>query len=161
MKIRNGFVSNSSSTSFTFVFKTPHIKEALNILNKYEDKFDLATDLFGDFIKINGHDVVDCIEENVSNLNYIDDLLDEKEEEFDAFKDDNHGIGAQIKRHLSLIIHNLKNLRESGFYYFFSINFGDNEGDVAGGDIGNTMDYEGRHIEIHEEDMIVFTEQDR
>jgi hypothetical protein len=161
MKVRNGFVSNSSSTSFTFCFKTPHVKEALNILSKYEDKFDLAADLFGYFVKIDGNDVIDCIEENVNSLFSIDDLIFEKRENFDAFKDDYDGIGLQIKREISHQISKLENLKEQGFNYFFSINFGDNEGDIAGGDIGNLMDYEGRHIEIHEEDMIMFTEQDR
>lgn len=165
MKIRQGFVSNSSSTSFTFLFKTNDLNEAMRTLRKYKNRFDLAEPegLYDANIsaRINGHDVIDCIEENVDNLYSIDELISERKEEFEAFKDDYHGIGSQIKRELSHIIANLEDVKENGFIYLFTINFGDNEGDISGGEIGNIMDYKGRDVKISECDLVMFTEQDR
>jgi hypothetical protein len=50
---------------------------------------------------------------------------------------------------------------KAGFTKALIINFGDNHGDVCGGDVGNTMDYEGRNIHINKPDLIVTTEQNR
>lgn len=39
--------------------------------------------------------------------------------------------------------------------------WGDNHGDISGGETGYAMDYEGRRIRINSDDLIVFTEQNR
>ena len=44
MKIRNGFVSNSSSTAFTFVFKKDTVEDVANLVRKYNQFFELHWD---------------------------------------------------------------------------------------------------------------------
>ena len=41
------------------------------------------------------------------------------------------------------------------------IGFGDNHGEIRGGDIGYTMDYTGRRTNINNNDLIIFTKQNR
>jgi len=51
--------------------------------------------------------------------------------------------------------------KRKGFTRLLKVDFGDNNGDISGGNIGTAMDYEGRKIRINTSDFIVFTEQNR
>ena len=58
-------------------------------------------------------------------------------------------------------IKKLKSLEKKGFKYVNEIGFGDNHGDVCGGKVGYAMDYDGRSINLSEDDFVVMTEQNR
>jgi len=53
----------------------------------------------------------------------------------------------------------LNRTKSKGLNSVLQIGFGDNHGDVCGGDVGTVMDYEGRHIRINKDDFVVITEK--
>ena len=184
MKTRNGFVSNSSSTSFTFIFKGKSIKDLGKTIFKYKDYFKLSYD-FGwddncDVRHCNAQDVVEAIEGAVER--YKDDKWDRPEvlsidkhienlveiiksndKEIEDKKKENKPYGFygryndQLKEHVK----KLRAAKKNGCTSVFVIGFGDNHGEVYGGDVGYCMDYEGRGIHLYEKDFVVLTEQNR
>jgi hypothetical protein len=188
MKIRNGFVSNSSSTSFTFVFKGDNVKDLSEKILKYKSHFNLSFDTSwpgydGTQYYCNALDVVEAIENCVVTPKYEDDKVSvcdideyigslvelikendreiekEKKEEnkrynlFDLFYSFNQDLKAKIEK--------LRGAKKNGLTSVLIIGFGDNNGNISGGDLGYCMDYEGRYISIDEKDFLVLTEQDR
>jgi hypothetical protein len=189
MKIKGDFVTNSSSTSFTFLFKGKSILDLFSLMRKYKKHFMLEIPEFydGDKVEkanINVEDVIDSIEDAITNTNkhyfwnedeylkiqdisdvenriisYLDDSL--KEVADDRIKGEKtpqyvYDTIRQFTKQLDL----LEKAKENDFKAL-EIGFGDNHGEVCGGYVGYTMDYAGRSIRIEEEDLIVYTEQDR
>jgi len=168
MKIRGGFVSNSSSTSFTFVFKEDNIEDCFNILKKYKDYFNLYDIDTG--TSINGDEVIAQMKSYIDEVYHIDNCLVELEEQKQSYfnimqEDKKRGFEDDLFYSLyndaQMKVEKIKDLKDKGFRSFFSINFGDNHGDISGPPIGSGMDYEGRDIELKEDDVYMFTEQDR
>lgn len=169
MKIRNGFVSNSSSTSFTFCFKGKNIKDLTDlILTKYRDSFKRSYDEY----HCNALDVVKAIEECIKECVSIDKvildtmaILEGTLEYTERHKDkkDRYFIEMELrlKQELENKIEKLKGIREKGLNSVVIIGFGDNHGDVSGGNIGYAMDYGGRDIDINNDDLVVFAKMDR
>ena len=171
MKIRNGFVSNSSSTSFTMCFKDSE-EELYEMLKKYAVYFDLIYPYEQDW-KVNIDDVINSIKEClVKNDDYekieitsVDDAIVKQEECVEQEKEyvkkhpDRYNVENIFEENDKL--EKLQTAKKRGLQSVIIIGFGDNSGNVCGGRIGNTMDYEGRHININKEDFIVFTEQNR
>ena len=178
MKTRNGFVSNSSSTSFTFCYKGDGVKPLTDlILNKYRNQFSRSYDEW----HCNALDVINAIERcfnsksefNCVQCNTIDKIIldaqayldrikqDIKEEE--AKKDNGWLLqnALEHKQETELKIQKLNAIKERGLTTVLVIDFGDNHGEVQGGYIGYAMDYDGRYIDINSNDLVVFTELNR
>ena len=176
MKIRQGFVSNSSSTSFTFCFKGEGIKPLCDlILTKYSDQFTCDYDEYhcsalevvrairGCFksSRIELISVDEVIADNVAYLKRIKkDIKRAKVEpkiswpnEVDHYTNHMFEVEAKIEK--------MKSIKEKGLTTVLMVGFGDNHGEVCGGRVGNAMDYAGREIGIDNEDLVVFTEQNR
>jgi hypothetical protein len=171
VKIRNGFVSNSSSTSFTFIFKGSSADDLYAMINKYNQYFDL----YYDISNVDGTSIpVHCTAEDVINalktlkLNVVPikehridihkhlkqyELYDRHDKEGDFWV---QTIVDQVMKE-----EDLKDAEKNGFTCSVVVGFGDNNGDISGGDIGYCMDYEGRAIHINKPDFIVTTEQNR
>ena len=176
MKIRNGFISNSSSTSFTFCFKGRSIKALINlILTKYQKTFSRSFDEH----HCNAWDVANAIEICSSKVDkYSESRFCKINEYIDYLKNKLESIIAQIKNtknvesylvkwmnedklDLENKIQKLQKAKKIGLNLVYCIEFGDNHGDISGGDLENAMDYDGRYIDIDEKDFVVFTEQNR
>ena len=183
MKIREGFVSNSSSTSFTFCFKGGTLDRLFELMRKYKSHFNLSYHCYGNDEGYNIHveDVISSIEQlGVTNgiwgfrIITMVDLLDQQtrhladcirynQEDKDRNKDiswRDHYYEEEITK-VKINIQETKKLIKKSFDTAIIIGFGDNSGDVSGGAVGYTMDYEGRMIRINEPDFVVTTEQNR
>ena len=185
MKIRNGFISNSSSTSFTMCFDGDE-NNLYEMLKKYGVYFELIFP-YNDLKYSSGHnqnwgvDVEDVIKSIKSVLekgevDYKDDVVFQErviildiEDMIKAQKYSIEEIGKQLDEvyDISLLVQEqdildkLETAKRRGLTSGIVIDFGDNHGVVCGGRIGNTMDYAGRYTHIDKKDFIVYTEQNR
>lgn len=170
MKIRNGFVSNSSSTSFTFCFKGEGYKPLTDlILTRYDDCFNRSWDEY----TCTAYDVTRSIKEaclfgglktvSIDNIIYSDkEQIKYLERDIKNSKLD-YAKGYFLKhiQELKAKIKKLQTIKKKGLTTVLIIGFGDNSGTVCGGDVGMAMDYDGRDIDINEKDLVIFTEQNR
>lgn len=102
MKIRSGFVSNSSSSSFYFFFKGKTLKDLFKILDKHKFHFDIKGDPeYGDDVNVEKiksalasnakqvkkqTDLKEKIQECLSNLAYYEQELKDKHVELKIIK---------------------------------------------------------------------------
>lgn len=168
MKIRSGFISNSSSTSFMFIFKGQTKEDLYDAIWKNRKDFHLVTDdnrsccaewlvdeieSLPDNIIREGSDPINlliktrkCILND--NKKYLADSKDKYfSESWRTIVEDEEQL---IKR--------LQNLKDKGFTWSMIISFGDNHGDISGGNVGTAMDYESYHFKDYEkEDLAIIT----
>lgn len=188
MKTRAGFVSNSSSTSFTFVHKGEDEQDLCDLMIKWHQYFELS-DPYGDYGSISVTDVVSAIERLTFGAKDADQewdkpsvySIDKRIEELEAqskeyleryHKELDKEADEESRYDCSQWLHDyywrfyekacdLKRLKEKGFTTVHVVEFGDHHGHVSGGAVGNIMDYAGRDINMAKEDFVVFTEQNR
>ena len=180
MKIRNGFISNSSSTSFTFCVKTDNIQDLTDLIKKYSYYFDITGETYGygntEFYTVDAsqvaeaiynvydpnsnnsyeHAIIVSIDREIANVNRsIEDYIKLLAEgsKYKYFK-------LALKEYRQML-NKLQKAKNDGFKYLIKIQFGDNHGPVCGTPLSIVMDYEGRDININEPDLIVFTKQER
>ena len=185
MKIRQGFVSNSSSTSFTFVFNGDSVDDLCKVLEDYKNYFELSFENWdGRMCSCNFEDIKNSLKNVVLpqapedkdkyfDVAYpipiqqeIDNLTEEALTEGVLTSDYVHDVylydlssseaAANLRKSLIMV-----NSAEKGLNRVIKVDFGDNHGHVCGGDVGIAMDYVGRNIEIIEDDLVVITEQNR
>lgn len=171
MKIRAGFVTNSSSTNFIFMFKGKTREELIELIRKNSKSFDI--NYYDDYVgryKCNAEDVINSISDC---LNMIDDynqvrIYDKKELISRVNKDvsywkESYGKNfyKEAPEDLLKIKYILNNVNLNKIDSVLEIQFGDNHGNIRGTDIGYAMDYKGREIHIVEDNFIVLTEQTR
>lgn len=178
MKIRNGFVSNSSSTSFTFCFKGEGIGPLTDlILTKYCEQFSRSYDEWhcnamdvveaiefrskpdSDFHKVSCDSIDKVIADEQANLEYANEDVENAKKDKKSCLSMDYEI--EIKQTLEAKIQKLESTKKKGLTTVLRIGFGDNHGEVQGGNLGYAMDYDGRYIDINEDDLVVFTEQNR
>ena len=184
MKIRHGFVSNSSSTSFTLCFKGEKLEDLCERIKKYSKHFDLSFELDswggnrGELLHCDSKDVIEAIKEawekykndkwDELKILSVDEVVGVWKEHLRFFEDSKKESGCSgphyydddIKEADDNISKLLK-AKSKGLGNAVVIGFGDNDGHVCGTDVGQVMDYQGRHIEIDKDDLIVFTAQER
>jgi hypothetical protein len=154
MKIRWGFVSNSSSTSFTFIYKGNFV----DVLRKYNQYFDL----YYENMHINVEDVIHSIMSVFPKVNTsIKCLLEDIDHRIGLYKEYSNDYYFQEEVDLTSKKYKIIKLASKGLDKCIKIDFGDNHGEIEGGIIGTVMDYEGRMISINKPDLVVFTEQNR
>lgn len=180
MKRKLDFVTNSSSTSFTFVLKAPKKVELMKQIAKHAEAFRLTYHGWDDEVTtIDEWDVIEAIVEACQDSNSdpwylpkfdsIDDRIVAQKEEADRYKQSMEDESEKRYRkwykddyeYALAIFEKLKKAKENGFTGVVTIGFGDNHGEICGGRVGTTMDYEGRSISIDDDSFIVFTKQDR
>ena len=182
MKIKTDFVTNSSSTSFTFVFEGDKF-DLYKALLKHKEKFDLVFEDYIDFThKINVWDVIRAIDSVIRNspedlwilptARSVDNIITEyksRKAYFQKSAEIEHPDGTRsiYNRYLEGVertqtkIDLLNKAKEKGLTKAFVIGFGDNEGEICGGSVGQIMDYEGRNINIDDDDLMILTESNR
>jgi len=188
MKIRSGFVSNSSSSSFAFVFKGKTVDELCEILPKYKDTFNLSFEDYEDNMHYcNVDDIINALKENVKNpedqkenvenaenwydiypICIDDSILALKEKIKDSTKqlDDPAQFGdwykEMLQRHIecfSAEIEKLSEAKRRGLNSVIYIEFGDNHGHVSGPGVGYAMRYNSRYISIDSRDLVVYSSE--
>lgn len=184
MKIKADFVTNSSSTSFTFVFKGSDKFDLYKLMLKHAESFDLENEYWGDGNgRIDVWDVIRAMDGVIRNddrdmwilpgmlsidshlinlrsqLDGTKEYLKKAESEEGGIKLNDWMIEAKVDEEKR--VKQFEELVNKGFKTIFQIGFGDNHGEIQGGLIGTTMDYAGREININKDDFVIFTEQDR
>ena len=186
MKIRNGFVSNSSSTSFTFCLKEASFDALYDKIRKHGDSFKLSYDRSRgrdpDWAICNADSVIKEIQEYVATqdkrqdwehikfiktYDYIDEMtrvIKSEEKWLKENEDENLScinLYEETIIEYKAIVARLNRALRRGLKNVVIIGFGDNHGQICGCHVGLAMDYEGRKIEIEESDFFVFTKQNR
>jgi len=169
MKIKSDFITNSSSTAFFFFFKGEKIQDLSNVLRKYDNVFE--RDEFE--YKMNVEDLVSSIENlvpSVLQIKDIDKLVPQfleniqrlietcykENKEGDKFDSAKYFMGDVRDRLKTYEIS--KDILKKGFTKVLEIEFGDNDGHVAGGNVGTLMDYKHSSLEMKKEDLVILTE---
>lgn len=178
MKIKQDFITNSSSTSFTFIFKGDKF-DLYEALLKRKEKFDIIhNDYQGISYKINVWDVIRAIDSVVRTTpedlwllpatRKIDVVLKEHKDNKSYLKEhmtkEEQYTGSWYVDSISIVQHRidlLNKAKSKGLTEVFVLGFGDNSGEISGKGVGAAMDDEGRKINIDDDDLIIFTDQER
>lgn len=176
MKTRNGFVSNSSSTSFTFIHKGEDLTDLCVLIMRWHQYFDLTYPFdFGDEnrpMHITAFDVMEAIQTLSLEARSIDAHIEEctgraerclewATQERDVRQ---HSMASEYMNsyHEAMqVVIELERLKQQGFTTVHVIDFGDNHGDIMGVGVGDIMDYAGRDINMRKDDLVIWTEQNR
>jgi hypothetical protein len=175
MKIRTGFVSNSSATSFYFLLNGGK-KELLALIMKYRVFFDFDGDKHDEDVFNRGMDVEDLISAirglgRIKSANVETGIIESRKrvgdymkrscEEYGENKNSSSEMYYDAAEEECDLLSELERSKEKGLCNMIRIDIGDNDGAISGGIVGNVMDYRGRHINIDKKDFRVFTRQNR
>jgi len=175
MKVKGDFVTNSSSTSFFFVTKTDSISDFLKKLVENKNLFQLSHDISWTkqphVVSIDVFNVIEEIESILpKKIHHIDYMLESLKSVIDncgerllysSEDEPYHRFEQELMEEYEKKLLEWAEFKNKGFTHYYQIGFGDNDGDISGGDVGNTMDYSGRYIGLRNDDFIIFTEQNR
>ncbi len=187
MKFKRKAVTNSSSTSFMFAFKGNTINELFDLMRKNEVFFELSSNIWNEK-EPKSCDVDDIIEAMTSlfdsGLDYynikidpIENIIKDRcisEENSKAYMIEDikrkRDAGEELNDNHYWMEHIIEEgettkklvmAKDRGLNSVIVIGFGDNDGHISGGNVGNLMDYVGRLIDLSTPEIMVVTEQDR
>lgn len=161
MKTRQGFVANSSSTSFYFATNTDY-KGLMDLILKYRKHFYFAEE----GRHVNAANVVVAIEDlDKEAVTTADEAQELRTTAINLSMHHpgrhNDGFWDSYAQSVLAVVDKLQAAHDKGLTKVYRIDFGDNDGDVSGNDVGCIMDYQGRDIDINEDDLVIVTEQNR
>jgi len=161
MKLRLGFVTNSSSTTHIMMWKgdKDRLKE---LLEAHQNRFHLRyVDWDDTMIEVTPEKVSEAILSKMSEAQKTSDYIQRQKQIIQLLQ-------RVMEEHPDIYEAHVRDatdkIRRAGeFDWILEVGFGDNHGDFAGGDLGVVMDYEGRRIYIVDADRGFYytTEQSR
>ena len=169
MKIKQDFVTNSSSTSFIFIFKGDKIDLYRALIN-HSDLFQITESIYDydEIGSINVWDVIRSIDGVILSNNNdlwikpplynIEKYISGVQEYFDTLKsrDEDEWI-IKFKNTLKDKIKLLEEYNKTKFNKVFEIEFGDNDGHIQGV-VGTILDYNHKDVKIESNDLVIITE---
>lgn len=171
MKLRLGYVTNSSSTNHIICWNGSD-EDLKALLQKHREKFDLTFEAWDDevyktdpdevietilgFLKEKKQTKAQYVAEAERQVQYYEEWLEREKKEKRAGT-----LGFDSIRYIEQSLRTERERLTMDKENVVIIGFGDHEGDVEGGDMGHCMDYEGRDIYIKEKDLYYTTEQNR
>jgi len=170
MKTRNGFISNSSSTSFVLLFKEGGVDEACNLISKYDQYFDLHFDWKDDYHtdyvmrSSSAQDLIGALQETKDHLKLIsiDDLIETwKNQEITnrADKDPDHRTYREEELgHIITLRNRLSEWKRRGLNSVLGVGCG-GPGSLIRGELGTILSMEGCLIFINKPDFGLFSIQ--
>lgn len=190
MKIRAGFVSNSSSSSFTFCFNSNDINTLYAMILKYREYFDLSYSNYENEIhSCTAKDIIEAIKLVMKNnkkaeewnkiyIQTIDEVIEQYQariedcqQELKKAKDKEKVKDSRYTWEVDFYTRDIKSYKDTISYFqriqkkglttAITIGFGDNHGEISGPGIGEIMDYEGRNISLNKDDFAIYIEQNR
>lgn len=182
MKIKSDFVTNSSSSSFIFVFRGVNQNDLFQLIKKYQEIFNLTEDWsYGDVSDIRSVDymfVIHCLKkylEGDGKIKTIDILLKDLEDnvkywEKDLRKEklkqkkskdyDNYRLTSskQYLKEAKIKLQTVKDaVKNKGLDHFLEVGFGDSHGDFHG-EKPSVLDYNRDNLELEKDDLCIITE---
>lgn len=148
MKIRNGFVSNSSSTSFIVLFKTNNEDEIFDIAEKYEEEFNNISRKYGEEL---GEEIIDEMTKAIREFTFNDIslLFDIGNRNLENLKYPPIVKISPAYTNLIEILYKFRKAKEQGFKYYIVF-------EIAS-DTSNTLDYlvKNHILELRKEDVFI------
>lgn len=184
MKIKCDHVTNSSSTSFVFMFKGKTKEDLFNLIRKYENLFSLRVRYLPKHYTCSSEEIIKeintamrswkpyCYPPKIKNLTSLKKELKRGisyEERcikyYKSTKEENYRQQIlwckQVLKVLHRRLQRVNSSLERGLTKYLEISFGDSCGTCSGTPISTTMDYTGRRIKCDNDDMSIMTEQQR
>lgn len=185
MKIKQDFVTNSSSTSYIFIFKGDKRTHLFEKMVKYGDQFKLYNEYGPGDTRLDVWEIIQCIDPILSSCiedpwhlpgpTKLSTLLETYEEELDSNikslimeleRESKEPIQYKSSQYTKEYIKKgeekiskIKKAIEDGLDHYVEISFGDNDGMISGGRIGTTMDYQSSDVNIDQKDFKVIIER--
>ncbi|MEK6833207.1 MAG: hypothetical protein AABY32_04110 [Nanoarchaeota archaeon] len=170
MKIRNGFVSNSSSSSFIVCFKGKTLKDCFNCMKNHKEVFNIEGEYLDPENKFNGYDWI----KHTTSLEEIINILKPL---YVPYKNDKYVSYVTVRKLEDLIQEQKDQLPFSDKYYIEKLNgkikkleksynkglksvllfrAGDTDKGINIDPLRNILDSEGYQLECNYDDLIIF-----
>jgi len=166
MKIRLGFITNSSSTNHIIMWKG----DKYDLKRLLLEKISIFPTNFSGYAQnyhVDKSEILDAIlsmiERSLDKSSIQKELAERLEYAERWYKEsiqDKRPWGTSWAEEEVKFTKELISLSEDKDW-MLEISFGDNEGCFAGGDLGYVMDYAGRNIDVEEDELAYKTEQNR
>lgn len=178
MKIRQGFVSNSSSSSFIVCFQGKTKEDAFSAMKKHPQVFNFSGPGYiedsADWVSCELDDVIDAIGHRIKVVDKItkkDSLwelsldnpvivplsfvfADYKHQYEETFNSE-FAFVIDLRKELKTQMKALSEAKDNGLNRALVLEAGDNHGHIMGNDVALLLDYEGRNTVFVSEDLAV------
>jgi hypothetical protein len=137
MKYKNDLITNSSSTSYIFLFNGSTKEDLFDNMKDMWREFEIGKESDDDYSRVNVNEVIDYIREHVriisseeliKNLKSIIKDLEKRKSEYPK----NEWVLKEIKHQKSILNSVKESIEESGFESATYVDFHDNEGEKVG-----------------------------
>lgn len=178
MKIRPGFVSNSSSSSFIVCFQGKTKEDAFSAMKKHPRVFDFSgpysSDDSVDCVSCNLDDIIDIIGYRIKVIDRItkkDSLWEmsldnpviipllfvftDFKQQYDETFNTEFDFVIDMRDDIKVRLKALSEAIDNGLNRALVIEAGDNHGHIMGNDVAILLDYEGRDTIFVSEDLVV------
>jgi hypothetical protein len=163
MKIRLGFITNSSSTNHIIMWKG----DKYDLKKLLIERISIFPTNFSSYknYQIEKVNVLDAILSMIEAATDKEAMIKELQERLDWaerwYKNaKNYSYSKDYAKEALIFAKKLVELSKNKDW-MLEVSFGDSEGNFKGGDLGYVMDYEGRYINVEEDDFAYKTEQNR